>query len=225
MPLRHDVSAKVLSVGTEFMSEYLGAPSPADGDHQRWWELAGSAHVSLDEIAHYIDPQVRRDATMLLEGAPVGLTDVLRRAHPTADLPLWSRVPNADLMKAALHALERWLVAGTPPPMAPRLTVGDDGRLRRDADGRVIGGIRYAGYDVPSADNVGATETGCPVAGHHRDFGPAEMRRRYGDAAAYQAQVKACVLDNIAAGFLLPEDAERVLAEARASAHRFDEAG
>jgi hypothetical protein len=225
MPLRSDVSAKVLSVGTEFMSAYLGAPSPADGEHQRWWELAGSAHVSLDEVASYIDPQVRRDASMPIDDKPAGLTDVLRAAHPGAELPLWSRVPNADLTKAALHALHRWLTVGTPPPSAPRLTVGGDGRLHRDADARVVGGIRYAAYEVPSADNVGATETGCPVAGHHRDFGPAEMRRRHGDAAQYLARVQATVHGNVEGGFLLPEDAERVIAEARAAARRFEDRG
>jgi hypothetical protein len=225
MPLRSDVMAKVLSVGTEFMTAHLAAPSPADGEHQRWWELAGSAHVSLDEMANYIDPQVRRDASMLLNSVPASLTDQLQLAHPGADLPLWSRVPNADLMKAALHALHRWVMAGTPPPTAPRLAVTDDGRLQRDARGQVIGGVRYAAYEVPVADNNGATDRGCAVAGHHRDFGPAEMRSRYGDAAAYLARVLACVQTNVADGFLLAEDADRVVAEAHAAAALFEDLG
>lgn len=225
MPLRDDVPARVMSVGTEFMAAHLGAASAPDGRHQRWWELAGSAHVSLDEMANYIDPQVRRDKSMLLDGKPAGLTDLLRQAHPGATQPLWSRVPNADLMKAALHALHVWMDEGIAPPAAPRLWVGPDGQLQRDAEGRVLGGIRYAAFDVPSADNVGVTVTGCPVAGHHIDFAPAELQRRYSDAARYQAQVEAHVRANVAAGFLLPADAQRVLAEARAVAGGFNAPG
>jgi Alpha/beta hydrolase domain len=165
---------------------------------------------------------VLRDASMQLESVPVGLTDVLRQAHPGADLPLWSRVPNADAMKAALHALERWLTTGTPPPVAPRLALDEQGRLQHDAAGRVLGGIRYAAYEVPSAENVGATRTGCPVAGHHRDFEAPDMRSRYGTAAAYRARVEASVNDSVVAGFLLPEDAERVIAAAFATSRNFE---
>jgi Alpha/beta hydrolase domain len=59
MPLRADVLAKVISIGTEFMTAYLGAPSPPDSRNQRWWELAGSSHTSLAEIEGYVDPITR----------------------------------------------------------------------------------------------------------------------------------------------------------------------
>jgi Alpha/beta hydrolase domain len=218
MPLNADVSAKVISIGTEFMTAYLGAPSPPDSDNQRWWELAGSSHTSLQEIEDYVDPQVRRDGGMSLDGRPVGLTEILTREGGGSDHPLWSRVPNADLMKAALLALTCWLDSGVVPACAPRLAVNPQGQLVRDHEGRVLGGIRYAAYDAPSAVNVGVTDTGCRLAGYHIDFTPQELMQRYGDQAAYLARVSTIVNANVAEGFLLAEDAERVIAEARSTA-------
>jgi hypothetical protein len=82
----------------------------------------------------------------------------------------------------------------------------------------VLGGIRYAAYDAPSAVNVGVTDAGCRLAGYHIDFTPQELMQRYGDQAAYVARVSAIVKTNVAEGFLLAEDAERVIAEARSTA-------
>lgn len=213
-PLRSDVDAKLISMGSDFFAEYAGSP-PADTTNQRWWELAGSSHVSLAEMKDYVDPQVRRDGTQRLDGRPATLTEVMEREDPGARGPLWSRVPNGDLMKAALHALTCWISVGAEPPHAPRLALGEQGHLVRDADGRTVGGIRYAAHDVPTATHVGSAAAGPRLAGYHLDFTPEEMSRRYGTLAAYVEQVEAVIAANVAQGFLLQEEASRVVAEAR----------
>jgi hypothetical protein len=172
----------------------------------------------LQEIEEYVDPQVIRDGGMSLDGHAVGLTAILIREAGGTEHPLWSRVPNGDLMKAALHALNCWLATGEAPPHAPRLAIDPRGKLIRDAEGRVLGGIRYAAYDVPMARNVGVTEQGCRLAGYHVDFTRQELRQRYGHTAEYLARVKETVDKNVTEGSLLPEDADRVLEEARAAA-------
>lgn len=214
--LRTDVGAKAISMGSEFLAEYAGG-SPQDADNQRWWELAGASHVSLAEMQDHVDPQVRRDGLLRLDGRPATLTEVLAHQHAAAPAPLWSRVPNADLMKAALHALVAWLSTGTPPPCAPRLAMDEQGRLVRDVEGRTVGGIRYAAYEVPAAVNGGVTDTGPRLAGQHLDFSPGEMTRRYGSLGAYLNKVREVVAANVAQGFLLPAEASRVLAEAQAA--------
>jgi hypothetical protein len=215
--LRTDVPAKVISMGSEFFSEYAGAP-PSDSDNQRWWELAGASHVSLAEMADYIDPQVRRDGVLPLNGQAASLTEVMSQGAGRAKQPLWSRVPNGDLMKAALHALGRWMGQGQAPPCAPRLQLRNPattpGNLLRDAQGCSLGGVRYAAYEVPASVNVGVTQDAPKLAGYHLDFTPEEMTRRYRSAARYLAQVKAVVEVNVTQGFLLAEDAQRVLHEA-----------
>jgi Alpha/beta hydrolase domain len=218
-PLRGDVKTRLISIGTEFMVAHLGGPSPADTEHHRSWELAGASHVSLAEMLGYIDPQVRRDAGMRSNEQVCSLTDVLLQGGPSESDPppdpLWSTVPNGDLMKAALQALTRWVAEGLAPPSAPRLVVDTQGQLLRDAEGRVQGGIRCAAYEAPTAHNLGVTDSGPRLAGSHRDFTAQEMLRRYGSAAAYEARVQGVVQANVAQGFLLAEDAARVLSQAR----------
>jgi hypothetical protein len=213
-PLRDDVSAKVVSVGTDFLADYAGGSPKQDGDNQRWWELAGSSHVSLDEMTTYIDPQVRRDGVHQIAGCSASLTEVLLTGDGGAGRQLWSRVPNGDLLKAALSALTNWLAQGVEPPSAPRLVMGEDGKLALDDEGRTRGGIRYSAYDVPCSVNVGVTRDGVALAGYHLDFTPEEMTRRYGGQAAYVAQVAAMAEVNVAQGFLLAPEAERQVAEA-----------
>ena len=215
MPLRQDVRARAISIGTDFFAEFAGGSPSDDAENQRWWELAGASHVSLGEMRGYIDPLVLRDGLQQIDGQAVSLTEVLDAAHAGRKGGLWSRVPNADLVKAALHALERWIVGGSAPARAPRLLFEEPRRLRRDALGRTMGGIRYAALEVPSADNHGIGPAGIALAGGHRDFGPDEMTRHYGSPAAYLAQVEAAVCANLAQGFLLPPEAERIRSEAR----------
>lgn len=217
--LRQDVPAKLIAIGSEFFAEYAGT-SPPDCGNQRWWELAGAGHVSLDEMENYIDPQVRRDRTVLVDGRALGLSDVMAQGREDQAPPMWSRVPNGDLVKAALHALDRWITLGIEPVGAPRLQLSaadaqGTSRLLRDADGRVYGGVRYAAYEVPTATNVGVTDGPPRLAGFHLDFTPKDLQRRYGSAQRYQAQVDSVVQANLVQGFLLPEEAQRVLTEAR----------
>jgi Alpha/beta hydrolase domain len=213
-PLREDVGTPLIAFGSEFMSEYLG-PSQSDSRWLRWWEVAGAAHGSLDEFQHYIDPQVLRDGAMQIDGQVASLSAVLQHQSGDTTTPLWSRVPNGDVLKAALHALRRWITQGQPPASAPRLAMGADGRLLRDAQGRVQGGIRTAAYDVPIAHNLGVTATGCALAGAHLDFSPGELVQRYGTPQVYAQQVARVHATNVAAGFLLEEDAAASLARTR----------
>lgn len=213
--LRADVAAKLISMGSDFFAEYAGGPPAQDADNQRWWELAGSSHVSLAEMDDYVDPQILRDGVLRLDGRAATLSEVLERAHPDARGPLWSRVPNGDLMKAALNALNRWIAFGTAPTSAPRLVLDDQGRLMRDAEGRTAGGVRFAAYEVPVSINVGVSDKGPRIAGYHLDFTPEDLARRYGTPATYLEKVTAAVETNLAQGFLLAEDALRVIAEAR----------
>ena len=212
--LRDDLKAKLIGMGTDFFAEYAGS-APPDTSNQRWWELAGASHVSLAEMRDYVDPQVLRDQTQQLNGQPVTLSEVLAQGQAGGTYPLWSRVPNGDLMKAALHALTRWALEGVKPPRAERLCVDAAGCLISDPLSGTTGGIRYAALQVPTAENVGSAPTGPKLAGYHRDFTAEEMSARYGSPAAYRGQVDAAVEANLREGFLLAEEALRVMREAR----------
>jgi hypothetical protein len=212
--LRTDLGTKLVSFGSEFMNVFLkGSPQPDSADH-RWWEIAGASHESLDEMVTYMDPQILRDRTLKgPDGIAVSLTDF--ETAGCAITPVWSRVPNGDVMKAALKGLNTWLVSGVAPPTVPRLASDSLHQLIRNADGRVSGGIRTAAYDAPRANNGASGSGKCTLAGYHIDFTPQQMCKRYGNHATYVAQVEGIVNSNVRDGVLLPEEAAKTVTEAR----------
>jgi hypothetical protein len=104
-----------------------------------------------------------------------------------------------------------------------------------DSDGNDLGGIRSLTVRVPLATytgwNMGAPgrfEDGlCPLSGSYIPFAPTDAQRepgdarpsieaRYRDHAGYVAAVRAAAADLVAKRFLLPEDADRLVADAEA---------
>jgi hypothetical protein len=124
------------------------------------------------------------------------------------------------VLDAGLEALVTWVKGGKAPPAAPRMAADAQGKLARDSEGRVSGGIRLAAYHAPIAKNLGPNSGPgfCIVVGSHQDFTPAELCRRYGSPQAYVAKVTEVTLKVESAGFLLKEDADRTIQEARSVA-------
>lgn len=212
--LRTDLGTKLVSVGTEFMHIYLNSSPQPDSADQRWWEVAGASHNSLDEITSYMDPQIVRERILKAQdGTVLSLTDL--ETAGCANTPVWSRVPNADIMKAALKALNTWLGSGVAPATVARLASDSENHLIRDAQGNVAGGIHTAAYDAPRATNVGSNSGACTLAGYHIDFTPQQMCQRYGSHAAYVAQVQGIVNANVRAGVLLQEEGARTVSDAQ----------
>lgn len=224
-PLRKDVDVKSVGIGSEFMSLWLGGPPSADTDHQRWWEVAGASHVSLAELNDYIDPIVLRDGALRAPDGTVLDVSISVSSGNCTVTPIWSRVPNGDVSKAALKALNTWIISGAAPASVPRLVINSQNKILHDAEGRVQGGLRTAAYEAPRADNsaLNTGNTTCKLAGYHRDFSPQEMCRRYGSQGAYVARVQVLTDASVKDGVLLPEEAKNTIDEAKAIS--FDCAG
>jgi len=216
--LRNDIPAKTLAVGTEIFTALMGYPPQPDTDHQRWWEVNGASHFSLDEINNYVDPLIKRDGAFRnADGKPLSLSERIEQHGPCAPATILSRVPNGDIMKAALSALTRWISGGPAPAVAPRFMVDAHNKYLRDANGHVLGGIHTAAQDAPIANNsgIGRGPWFCGPAGNHVDFTPAQLCQRYGNHENYVSQVKAIVNANVQNKFLLPEEAQKTLHEAQ----------
>jgi hypothetical protein len=212
--IRGDINTKMLSFGSELVRNSFGEPA-ADTSNLRVWEVAGAGHLSLGEIQPYMDEQVHRNGIMRRpDGTAATFSDTFVRCSNT---PIWSRIPNGDVLDAGLEALIAWIDHAKAPAMAPRLGADAQGHLARDSDGRVSGGIRLAAYDAPIAKNLGVNSGPdyCFLAGSHQDFSPAELRSRYGSARQYLAQVKKITHKAQSDGFLLKVDADREIEEAR----------
>lgn len=211
---RTDVGTKMFSFGSEVLRDGFGAP-PADNANLRLWEVAGAAHLSYDEIVPYMDEQVLRNGiAKTSDGKPANLSQTFIGCN---DTPLWSRVPNGQVLAAGLEGLVRWTQGGKPPANGPRLRGDDKGKLYRGADGRVEGGVRLAAYDAPMSRNMGANSGPgyCSLPGSHRDFSVAELCQRYVSQANYASKVVAITRRALRDGFLLPKDADRTIREAR----------
>lgn len=198
--IRDDVDVPVLIFETETdLLQYFPARQP-DTDKIRLWELAGSAH-----------------ADSYLLGASAGF-DCGYRVNAG---------PQHYVLNAALRRFRSWVVDGTPPPVAPRLTVlaGSPPVIVRDGHGNALGGIRTAAVDAPTRQlsgepRVGATSsplaaTFCRLFGSTVPFDHAKLSSLYRSQADIASASAVANANAVAAGHLLAADAGELDARVR----------
>lgn len=126
---------------------------------------------------------------------------------------------------AALHWINRWVTDGTPPPIAPRLETQQPITLLpvlvTDEHGNTRGGIRTPFVDAPLATlngfgNVGAEGATfisgfCGLFGQTLPFSADKLRALYPSPADFAAQFSDAAQQAVDTGFLLPEDAMRLI--------------
>ncbi|MEE4190710.1 MAG: alpha/beta hydrolase domain-containing protein [Halieaceae bacterium] len=209
--VRTDLPAPVITFQTETdltILNFFGARQP-DSDNFRLWEVAGTAHADYYSII-----SGRLDATGEPQFAAVVEEDtvlgILRCDRP------FNAGPMHYVFARAVRALDDWIRFGTPPPVAPRLDLTDDGSaFLLDSLGNVTGGIRTPYVDAPSAILSGEGQSAdgfCPLFGTTELFSAAQMANLYVDEAGFVAAVTAAAEAAVAADFLLPEDAEAIIA-------------
>lgn len=203
--LRTDLGVPVMVVNTESeVLAYFPQRQP-DTDAFRLWEAAGTSHAG--------NSRGELEAKEEREWGTV---------HP---LPEFGFRPNTldvtPLRDAAVHALHRWLVEGTPPPVMPRIIVtGEPPAIERGEHGIAKGGIRLPAVEVPTASVRGASDDGdmaVGLLGSCLPFDAATLRALYPDHDAYVAAFEAAARHGVEAGFLLPRDADRLINDAKAA--------
>jgi Alpha/beta hydrolase domain len=113
----------------------------------------------------------------------------------------------------------RWTQGGAAPPPADRIqlaSVGNPSIAVRDAYGNALGGIRLAEHAVPTATNTGVNSGSsfCALYGTHIPFSAQLLAQLYRNHGAYVSAVAHVTNDNVAAGYLLPQDAEETMTDA-----------
>lgn len=193
--IRDDLSTPVIVVVTETdllgHLAYLPARQP-DSDHVRVWELAGTAHADKYMVGEFEE----------FLGCP----------EPV------NRGQQAYVVRAALRSLDRWARGGDPPPGAPPLQVVD-GAFVTDDNGNALGGVRTPVVDSPVERLSGLTVPGastlCRLFGSTTPLPGDRLANLYGSATDYLAAYEKATDAAVAAGFVLVEDRDAVLAEAR----------
>lgn len=208
--LRTDLPLKALKINTENDVLLLGEARArqADSDVLRTWEIAGTSHVSYSSGAV-------RTPMLLRDGLPVADASVCTR-------PALSRVSPGPVLNVGYVHLVDWIARDVAPPTAPRLTLTSvtPAVVARDSFGNALGGIQLPDHEVPTATNTGLNSGPgfCFLFGSHEPFGAATLQSLYPTKQAYVDAVTASVQRNVEAGFLLPEDGQRIIDAANAAA-------
>jgi Alpha/beta hydrolase domain len=221
--VRTDGRAPVLTVQTEsdVTSVLAGVTArQPDSSRFRWWEIAGAAHADTYLIgAAFSDsgelPPAELARLMAPTAEPLGI------ACPA---PVNSGPQHHYVAQAAIAHLDRWARGGPPPPRSPWLETDPDDRMRLITDdaGIALGGIRTGWVDVPVAVLSGLTPPGAAgigiLFGSTRVFDAAELTRRYpAGPGEYAAAFREATIRAAAAGFVLEQDVEEMVAVATAA--------
>ena len=211
--IRDDQDVKIWKLMAETdMRRRAGSRQP-DSDTFRQWEVAGSSHVDV------FYGQERSKAVAVSEGRDPGTAEM---RDLVCDRPVYSRVPFRHVMHAAFDQLVRWVDDGTAPATAPPIEAAPEGSatvFARDTRGNALGGIRLAAHAVPTATNTGInTGSGfCRLYGSHQPFDATTLRTLYPTHEGYVAAVRATVIANLEAGYILEYDAKTTIEEAQAA--------
>lgn len=189
------------------------AERPADSEFYRVFYGAGHSHAPWG-YWNYLHSARERDVYMMtVRPAP---EDAVCQAENGGTGGMNRSYANF-MVRAGIHWINRMVrgqAAGTPddPPFQPRL-VRDSGSLVRDADGHVLGGIRYPDIEVPIGLN---TSDGCTLFGIWDPWTAEEIVARYPTKEIYLQLIENAITAATPGGMLLPMDADRVRADAAA---------
>ena len=198
--IRTDLTEPVFMFQAEGDLTGLGfaAARQPDTDSVRTWEVAGTAHTDAYTLAAATGAPRSPDLGTILGCDPV------------------NDGPHHETLQAAARHFVTWVTEGTPPPTSPLIDV-QDGSIVRDELGLAVGGIRTPPVDVPIrlVTSEPSTEGGgfCFLFGQTLPIDPAVLAERYASAEEYMRLFEAAADDAVAAGFLLPEDAETMIEE------------
>ena len=201
--LRDDLGKPIFIVNSELEAIACHGVRQPDSDTLRWWESAGTCHVSQQSRAAR-QRMADRDGLVTRPG-----DDSI------------NAIPIGPLYDTAYHHMHCWLQDGALPPIQPRIEfAGSPPQVVRDADGIARGGIRLPQVEVPLAQNSAiplANDIFSYLGGSSRPFGREVVRARYVTREAFLGRFEAAARAAVAAGVLRPREVQRLGAEAVAA--------
>ncbi len=201
VPTVHMPTMTEVNSGAPSGNLFRRADSDDPDNRYRLYEVAGMAHANSRDTPTY-GPN------------PCAL--------PGSDFP-WGAAA-----AMGVHHLIAWADRGVVPPRALPLafdndTTNDGSRLALDAHGNARGGVPSTYVDVPVAQygvpNSGATPAGnfnCSIAGWRIAFHEETLRDLYKNKGSYMSQLNVRLMQLVRDGWVLPEYAEDIRADAQA---------
>ena len=211
--IRADVDVPVLDLQTEgdmlALRSHLTRQEPSR--QYRRWEVAGAAHAEVPRWVALVPP-------------PLDFGQGCKEPVNVA--------PHHAVVKAALHALTKWVANGVVPSQSPAIELADSSApdpVVRDRFGNAKGGIRLPELAAPTATidggaNTGAQETSagparnfCFLFGRTRLFDEQTLKSLYPNHAAFVKEFDRAVDQILAQGYWLKAEAEAARKAARDS--------
>jgi hypothetical protein len=191
-----------------------------DTDLIRTWEVPGTAHADAYNLGIGDTDDGSGRADTLLFNSMVTPPKSIYGGIIKCDLPI-NAGPHGYVLRSAVASLDEWITTRTPPPKMPRIELDANGGLVVDDVGNARGGIRTPHLDAPIATLTGTGQTGasfCRLFGTTTPFTAAALAKTYPDHQSFVTKWNAAVESAVAAGAVLPPEAEHLKAAAQASA-------
>ena len=201
VPTVHMPTMTEVNSGAATGAAFRRPDSDEPANRYRLYEVAGMAHANSRETPTYVP-----NPCMM----------------PVSDFP-WG-----GMAAMGLHHLIEWVDHGVVPPRATPLefdnnTANDGSRLALDSNGNVKGGVRntyvdvpVAAYGVPNAGLTSASQFNCSIAGWRVPYDEQSLRQLYKNKGSYISALNKRLMELVREGWMLPEYAEDVRADAQA---------
>ena len=179
----------------------------------RLWEIAGSSHYDYYGLA--IGPGDTGNGQGAVENLAAMQTPTRTPVGGfNCAVPINTGGTHWAL-DAAVHALNRWVMSGSPPPRALFLATTHDSPVvyKLDANGNVLGGVRTPQVDAPIAALGSQGNSGgfCLLFGSTVPFSAAHLASLYESHRQFVVAWSGAIRRDRADGFLLPADATELL--------------
>lgn len=186
--------------------------SDAPGGY-RLYEVAGVSHANSSPVPL---PQAAPPRPVRLQPPP-GLPK-FAGSKCLAEMPQGFQ-PNGVavnyVIAQAFRNIYRWVDDGVPPPRAPFIATGPDGKPKLDRNGNAIGGLRLPALAVPAA-TYGTGQGACFLLGYQVPFSAARMKALYGTPAQYVREVERAAGEDVAQRLISAGAEKAIVARARA---------
>ena len=197
VPTVHMPTMTEVNSGAPSGNLFRRADSDDPDNRYRLYEVAGMAHANSRDTPTYVPNPC---------------------ALPVSDFP-WGAAA-----AMGLHHLIEWADRGVVPPRAVPLafdndTANDGSRLGLDAHGNVRGGVPSTYVDVPTGQYGvpnAPNSMPCSIAGWRIAFHEETLRDIYGNKGGYMSRLNRRLMELVREGWVLPEYAEEIRADAQA---------
>jgi len=213
--IRTDLRVPVMMFETEADVAVLGyvtARQPPT-KYIREWEVAGTAHYDTYGLVESMTDNGNGIADVKTFDTMIDPVSSFDGGAISCPVPLNAGSHTYEL-RAAVVALNNWVITGTPPPQSPRLDVAGPGKYVTNSLGEAEGGIRTPQVTAPIAVVNGTGDTSsagggfCKLFGTTIPFSAAKLAQLYPTHADFVKKWDAAVASDVAEGYLLSADAK-----------------